>query len=99
MIIKTSFLQDVGRALNIIKRDKGVDKKKKKHNAQPKTAGRLYMKFVDPPQTVGNNALLTIQIYQDIYYVVRQFLDSEMTYRSRITNFLAFEFEHTRLVV
>lgn len=79
MIIKTSFLQDVGRALNIIKRDKEVDKKKKKHNAQPKTAGRLYMKFVDPPQTVGNNALLTIQIYQDIYYVVRQFLDSEMT--------------------
>lgn len=79
MIIKTSFLQDVGRALNIIKRDKEVDKKKKKHNAQPKTAGRQYMKFVDPPQTVGNNALLTIQIYQDIYYVVRQFLDSEMT--------------------
>lgn len=76
--IKTSFLQDVGRALNIIKRDKMLDKKKK-HYAQPKKAGRLYMKFVDPPQSVGNNVLLTIQIYEDIYYVVRQFLDSEMT--------------------
>lgn len=53
--------------------------KKKKHYAQPKKAGRLYMKFVDPPQSVGNNVLLTIQIYEDIYYVVRQFLDSDMT--------------------
>lgn len=32
MIIKIFFFQDVGRVFNIIKRDKEVDKKKKKYN-------------------------------------------------------------------
>lgn len=68
---------DVGRALNIIKKDKESDKKKTKHKAQLRNTGRLYMKFVDPPQTVGNNVLLTIQIFQDIHYVIIQCKDRD----------------------